>query len=173
VRALLLVALLPLVLPDRAHAYEEQLTLDLAGGWGIAPGLQLPDNGPAWTLGTSIGFDDTWGLSIYAGWATHPAFNEGSPLHLGVFGVEGLYYIDVLQVVPFFGVGVDVIPTFDEATNAWGADFAAHLRLSVDYLATREIAVGVDVRPYILFTRLSLEPVYLTFLLRVSVILDY
>lgn len=170
-RALLFLALL--ALPAQAEAYEEQLTLDVGVGWGVAPGLSLPDNGPAWSIGTAIGFDDTWGLGVYAGWAIHPPFNGGEALHVGIVGAEALYYIDILQVVPYFGLGVDVIPTYDESTQAWGADFAAHLRISVDYLATREIALGVDVRPYILWTRLSLEPVYLTFLFRVSAILDY
>jgi hypothetical protein len=169
-RALPLLVLL-VASPSTAAAYEQQVSLDLSAGWGVAPVLPAPNNGPAWALSSAIGFDDTWGLGIYAGWAVHPPFNGGESVHVGIFGAEALYYIDILEVVPFFGLGIDVITTFDG--NAWGADFAAHLRASVDYLVSREVAIGVDVRPYILFTNLDLDPVYLTFLARVSVLLDY
>jgi hypothetical protein len=163
-----------LALPARAEAYDRQISLDAAIGWGLAPALSmLPNTGPSWAIGSTIGFSDVWGLGVYAAWATHPPWNGGSPLHVGLFGIEALYYLDILQVVPFFGAGVDVIPTFDEGGNTWGADFAAHLRLSIDYLVSREITIGADVRPYILFTNLSLDPVYLSFLVRLSVLLDY
>lgn len=161
-------------LPAPAAAYDHQISLDLAAGWGIAPALAdgLPDHGPVATAGAAIGFDDTWGLAVYAGWAVHPRLTDaGDPLHVGTIGAEALYYIDILEVVPFFGAGVDVMPTFDGVS--WGADFAAHLRASLDYLVSREIAVGLDIRPYILFTNLDLDPVYLTFQLRLSVLLDY
>lgn len=173
-RALALFALASALLtPSAAVAYDHQLTLDASAGWGVAPVLAAPNNGPSFALGTTIGFADAWGLGVYAGWSVHPAFNGGETFHLGFAGVEGLYYIDILEVVPFFGVGIDVLPTFDGSTNSWGADVAAHLRASIDYLVSREVAIGVDIRPYVLFSALSTDPVYLTFLARFSYILDY
>ncbi len=159
--------------PTSAHAYDHQLTLDASAGWGVAPALEAPNHGPSFAIGTTIGFDDAWGLGVYAGWSVHPAFNGGEPYHLGFAGVEGLYFIDILEVVPFFGVGIDVLPTFDGSTNSWGADVAAHLRASVDYLVSRSVAIGLDVRPYVLFSALSTDPFYLTVLARFSYILDY
>ncbi len=172
-RALLLAASLCVALPSTALAYDHQVTLDAAAGWGVAPAFSATDNGPAWALSSTIGFDDTWGLGVYAGWAVHPAFNGGEPVHFGFAGVEGLYFIDILQVVPYFGLGIDVLPVYDGNTNQWSADFAAHLRASVDYLVSREVAIGVDVRPYVLWTALSTDPVYITFLARVSYVFDY
>ena len=172
-RALLLAAAIVCALPSAARAYDGQLTLDVAAGWGWAPVLDAPNNGPGGGIGASFGFDDAWGLGVYTGWFVHPPFNGGDAVHLGVFGVEGLYYLDILQVVPFFGLGVDVLPTYDAATDSWGADFAAHVRVSLDYLVSREVIVGLDIRPYVLFTSLSIDPVYVTFLARFSYALDY
>lgn len=160
-------------LPSSALAYDRQLTLDVAAGWGVAPALAAPNNGPSFAIGTAVGFADAWGVGVYAGWSVHPAFGGGEPFHLGFAGVEGLYFIDILEVVPFFGVGVDVLPTFDAASGTWGADFAAHLRASLDYLVSREVAIGLDIRPYVLFTALGTDPVYITFLARLSYIIDY
>jgi hypothetical protein len=172
-RALLLAAAIACSVPGAAHAYDRQLTLDVAAGWGVAPVLEAPNHGPGGGIGASFGFDDAWGLGVYTGWFVHPPFNGGEAVHLGVFGVEGLYYLDILQVVPFFGLGIDVLPAFDGATGEWSADFAAHVRASLDYLVSREVIIGIDIRPYVLFTSLSIDPVYITFLARFSYVLDY
>ena len=166
-------------LPAAASAYDRQITFGITGGWGWAPALEMfPNNGPTAGVSGTIGIGDAWGIGAYAGWAVHPPFNGGDPppsssraLQVGLFGVEGLYFFDILSVVPFFGLGLDVLPTFDDFV--WGADFAVHLRASVDYLVSREIIVGLDIRPYVLLTNLSLDPVYLTFQLRVSFVFDY
>jgi hypothetical protein len=163
-----------LAAPAAASAYDRQVSLDVAAGWGVAPALQMvPNHGPYASVGTAIGFDDAWGLGITLGWAVHPPFVNASdaPFHVGVVGVEGLYYLDILQVVPFFGVGIDLLPTI--AGDAPGLDFAAHVRVSLDYLVSREVTIGIDVRPYILLTALSVDPVYLTFAARVSFLFDY
>ena len=165
---------------SEASAYDRQLTLDLTAGWALAPALdprppatQAPDHGPTGGIGATIGFEDTWGVGVYAGYAGHPPFNGGEAYHFGFAGVEALYYIDILQVVPFFGLGIDVLPSYDENTDTLTADFAAHARVSLDYLLSREVAIGADVRAYILPTALDLDPVYLTFQVRLSYILDY
>ncbi|MGE0792144.1 MAG: hypothetical protein AB7S26_41110 [Sandaracinaceae bacterium] len=165
---------LAILLPGRAFAYERILSLDVDLGWGWAPTLDAPNHGPTGGVGTSIGFDDTWGLGLYGGWAVHPILTEADDqvFQIGLFGAEALYYFDILELVPFFGAGIDVVPSFDGTT--WRADFAAHLRVSIDYLLSREFAIGVDVRPYLLITALpDLNPVYLTFQLRFSALLEY
>lgn len=175
-RALLPVLALLLVtaLPAAASAYDRQITFGITGGWGWAPALEiLPNNGPTAGVSASIGFGDAWGVAAYGGWAVHPPFTDSSlaPVHVGLFGVEGLYFFDIISLVPIFGLGVDVLPTFNG--TAWGADMAVHLRASLDYLVSREVIVGLDIRPYVLLTNLSLDPVYLTFQLRVSFVFDY
>ncbi len=163
--------------PTRAQAYERQVTLDLGVGWGWAPMLDAPNHGPLAQVGTAIGFDnDTWALGLYGAWAIHPILTEPTDevFHIGLVGAEALYYFDILEIVPFFGAGVDLLPSFNGAT--WGADFAVHLRVSVDYLVSREVAIGVDIRPYLLVTGLleaNLNPVYLTAQARLSLLFDY
>ena len=160
--------------PRQASAYEQQVSLDLGVGWGFAPMLEMaPNHGPLAAIATTIGFDDTWALGITASWAIHPAFVDSTDptLQFGQFGAEALYYIDILQVVPFFGAGVDLLPSTDG--TAWSLDFAVHLRLSIDYLLSRELTIGVDVRPYVLLTALSTDPVYITAQVRLSFLFDY
>ena len=160
--------------PRSAAAYDRQVTLDLGVGWGFTPALEmLPDHGPVGSLATTIGFDDTWALGIHASWGVHPPLTSSTDptFHVGVVGVEALYYIDILAVVPFFGLGVDVLPTTDE--TAWALDFAAHARVSLDYLVSRQITVGLDVRPYVLLTALDIDPVYVTVQVRMSALLEY
>ena len=165
---------LSLAFPGAAAAYEEQVSLDVGVGWGFAPALEMfPNHGPLASVGTTIGFDDTWALAINAAWAVHPPFVDATdaPFQVGQLGVEALYYIDILQLVPFFGAGIDLLPTSDG--TQWAVDFAAHLRVSLDYLLSREVTIGVDVRPYILLTALSLDPIYISAQLRVSFLFDY
>ena len=150
-----------------ARAYDSP-TIDLSAGWSIAPGLMAPDNGPIFGAGATFGFDDTWAIGGTFDWAVHPRFvDAGEPRHFGIIGVEGLYYIDIFDIVPFFGIGIDVMPTLDGSTFLH-VDFAAHARVSLDYLLSRTIAIGLDVRAYVLFTALSTEPALITTKLRVS-----
>lgn len=172
-RALPLAVALACAFPSVGHAYDRQVTLDAAFGWGLAPALDAPNHGPGGGIGASIGFDDLWGLGVYAHWFGHPPFNGGAAIHIGAVGIEALYFLDILQLVPFFGAGIDVLPTYDEAAPGLAADFAVHLRASLDYLVSRELIVGIDIRPYILLTALSVDPVYISFLARVSWAIDY
>lgn len=166
------VAVALLSAPASAAAYDRQIAVGVTAGWGLAPALEMfPNHGPTAGLSASLGFDDTWGVAVYGGWAVHPPIDGGETFHVGLFGAEALYYIDILEVVPFFGVGVDALTQFDG--TSWGVDFAAHLRASVDYLLSREVTIGLDIRPYILFTNLDLDPIYLTFQARVSFLFDY
>lgn len=164
--------------PSSAAAYDRQATFGVGVGWGIAPALEMfPNHGPFASVSTTIGFDDTWGLGINLGWAVHPPLTDArqEPFHVGVVGVEALYYFDILAIVPFFGLGIDLLPTFD-GSNLF-VDFAAHARISLDYLASREVTVGIDVRPYILLTAFDtnpvFDPVYITLQARVSFLFDY
>jgi len=159
-------------LPCSASAYDHQVTLDVAAGWALAPALKAaPDNGPVAGVGATVGFGDGGGAGAYAQWAVHPPFQGGSTFQTGLFGVEGLYTIDILQIVPILGIGVDALPSSDG--SVWRADFAAHLRLSVDYLLSRDVIIGLDVRPYVLLTALDQDPVYVTVMGRVSFPFDY
>lgn len=172
--------LAPSCIAADAVAYDRQVTLAPTAGWAFAPALaprapatQAPDHGPVAGLDATVGVGDAWGIGAYLAWAVHPPFHGGEPYQFGLAGVEALYFLDILEVVPFFGLGVDVIPSYEGNTRTWGADFAAHARASVDYLLSREVLLGADVRVYILPTAWSLDPVYLTLQARLGFVLDY
>lgn len=160
-----------LALPASASAYEGKWSLDLGLGWGVAPTLQAPNHGPFATASATFGVGDTWGVRPYFGYGIHPPFNGGPPAQVGFLGVEGIYLIDVFTFVPSFGLGVDALAITNGVS--WEADFAVHAVVSLDYLATREIVLGLDVRPYFLLTALTSDPFYLAITLRGSVLFDY
>jgi len=152
-----------------ARAYEDQLTLGAIAGYAavVTSSTSLPVHGAMLGIDASIGLDDTWSVRAQIAYAIHPA---AAPLHVGLFGAEIVYLMDVVEIVPFAGLGLDMLATIYE--NDLGADFAAHLVVGLDYLLSRELLIGLDVRPYILVTRLSTEPVYLTALARISLVFD-
>ena len=159
-------------LPSGARAYEDQLTLELGVGYahaftdGATPGPGVP-----LSLAASIGLDDVWTVRATLAYALHP----GEPtMHIGLLGAELLYVVDILEVVPYFGVGVDALTTLSD--GALGADFAAHVVVGADWLLSRTAYVGLDVRPYLLVSELFEAdvrfPVYLTVLVRAGLVFD-
>lgn len=86
-----------------------------------------------------------------------------SLLHRAILGAEIVYLIDILEVVPFLGLGIDA-PISVLGDEVW-ADFAGHAVLGVDWLLAREYSIGLELRPYVLFTALprsSGDPVWMT-----------
>lgn len=156
-----LAALAWLALPSPARAYEDQVTLSLGTGYAaVLANPDLPTHGARIALDVGIGLNDAWTLTPRAEWVFHPA---SATLHVGLVGVEVTYAFDILEVVPFFGLGVDGIGTL--RGGAFGVDLAAHVVLGLDWLVTRDWLVGLDVRPYVLPFSLAdngIDPVYLT-----------
>ena len=150
-----------------ALAYEGQLTLGLGLGYAAVVTEGLPPHGALAQVSASVGLDDVWTVQASVSYALHPG---ADPLHVGIVGAELIYVLDVLEVVPFFGLGADAIGTVHQGRA--GADAAAHAILGVDYLLSRTWLIGLDVRPYVLFTRLSTDPVYITISARASLIFD-
>jgi hypothetical protein len=168
--ALLLLAVA--VLPASARAYEDQLHLQLGAGWGVAPVFEpdLPHHGPNVALAAELGLSDAWGLALQATYGIHPAFDVPDELHALLAGLEVTYVFDIFEIVPRFGLGADFL-LFGSA-GAVNADVAVHALIALDWLPTREVVLGVDIRPYLLLTGLDQEPVYLSFLLRAGVLVD-
>lgn len=145
--ALSLACCLVTLAPPGAHAYEDQATLGVDLGWSGAPSAQagVPRHGATLGVSGTWGLGDTWALGARLAYALHPA---DAPLHVGVAGVEVLYLVDVLSVVPSLGVGIDGF--FGIRDGRLGADLAVHALLSFDYLMSRRWLLGVDVRAFAL-----------------------
>ena len=173
-----LVALLSMLgAPSTARAYEDQATLDLDLGYAAALATDaLPPNGVQFGVGGSWGLNDAWTIRGRLAYGVHPA---AQPLHVGILGVEVVYLLDLVEVVPFAGLGADALGTgFDDGTgggSGFEANFAIHAVLGLDWLVSRRFIVGLDVRPYILplaFDAETLAPVYLSASVRLSFVFE-
>jgi hypothetical protein len=147
-------------LRERAHAYEEQLSVDVAVGYArvthsdtlssrpAPPSSTLPANLPAIDLGVSLGISDWLVLRGALGYGLL-LDKQKQTYHLGRARVELAYLIDIVQWVPFVGLGAGLwlIDTRSELAPRG----AGHLVFGLDYLATRSWTLGVDVRTGFLF----------------------
>jgi hypothetical protein len=172
VRLALPLAALILALPVPAAAYEGQWSLGADLGYGnVTLASALPAHGVGIGVVGGMGLWDVWELRARAEYVFHPAEH---PLHVGILGAELLYLLDVLEIVPYFGAGPDVIGT--ALGGAAGADFAMHVTLGADWLIEREYMLGFDLRGYLLLTEVfstgSTDPVYLTASVRFSFVFD-
>jgi hypothetical protein len=156
---------------ETAHAYEDQWTLGADIGAGLVLGNDsAPVAGIAVGVGASVGLSSAWTFRGRLSYDFHPAT---LPLHVMTVGAEVYYTLDILKFVPFFGVGLDGIGTVQE--GALGADLAFHALVGVDWLVSRELVIGLDIRPYVLPFSLAergIDPVYLSASLRVSLVFD-
>lgn len=132
-----------------ARAYDEQASFDGALGYA----LLAHDNGPARQgaavdLGGTLGVSDSVMLRGTLGYAylTDAYRHE----QLARLRAEGLYLLDVLKLVPFFGVGL-TLTTAQHTTQPIPLRPGAHLVVGLDYLASRAWTVGMDLRSGILF----------------------
>lgn len=135
-----------------ARAYDEQASLDLALGYALTVDDGASAQGASVDVGASLGLSDAVVARAMLGYATlvEPRYGERDIAHLGRLRVEGLYLLDVLQVVPFFGLGVTLTNNPND-TASLPLRPGAHLLLGVDYLVSRSWLVGLDVRTAILF----------------------
>ena len=139
-------------------------------GLAVDPDTATPCCGPTLGVSGSIGLGDTFSLRGQLEGAWHPSNGTDPTLWLGLIGVEVIYLLDIVSVVPFFGLGVDTLLT--SGGSVTGLEFGAHAILGADYLISREVAVGVDIRPRILFASAiedgRLDPFYFSVALRLS-----
>ena len=161
---------LALLGPATAHAYEDQVGLAAGLGYAVIPSdTALPQHGLAVQAEIGFGLGDTWELRALAGYAVEIA---DEPLHRVHLGAELVYLLDILEVVPFFGVGIDLPLTIHPLVDRI-PDFAGHAVVGIDWLLSRDFALGVEVRPYVLFTRLDADaPVWLTTVIRAQVLFE-
>ena len=151
-------ALLALRAPGVAHAYEDQVTLGLGAGYANAVSDSLPQHGALFDVSSSVGLSNVWTIRGRLSYAYHP---DDVPMHVGIVGAELLYMIDVTEVVPYFGLGMDGIGHVRSHGDPT-VDAASHVVLGFDYLASRTIALELDGRALALWTALDHDPLYIT-----------
>jgi hypothetical protein len=153
---------------ELARAYEDQLTLGVGAGYAHAFASAGPEHGALVDVAASTGLSSTWTLRGRLSYAFYPA--ERSPAHAGLVGAELLYMIDIVELVPYLGAGIDGVGR--ARAGDFRVDGAAHLVLGIDYLVSRGFALGLDVRSHLLVTAWRRDPVDLMLALSATWIID-
>lgn len=133
-----------LIPPAPAAAYEDEITLGLGAGyaWSVAEDDRVGRHGIAGTLTVSGGLDDVLALRALLSYAAHPASPDTT--HVVIGGGEIIYLLDVLELVPFFGAGIDAAASIVDGDGA--LELGAHLLVGVDWLVSFDWLVGLDIR---------------------------
>lgn len=140
-----------------ARAYEDQLTLDAELAYAHAVSDLVPPHGISVGLGASYGLGDTFAVRGQVAYAQHPGEPASASVILGTG--EMLYLVDVFEFVPYLGAGFDVIAIGGSA-HSWGVDVAVHPVFGLDWLVSRELALGLQLRPMFLLSAFDRDPFY-------------
>jgi hypothetical protein len=152
-----------------AQAYEDQASIDAELAYVHAfADSSAARNGFAIGAGASFGLSNVLTVRGQLMWAFHPSDNQS--VSIAWLSADLVYVIDVLEIVPYFGAGLD------GAGLMTGSDFAAqfgiHPVIGFDYLLSRALTVGVQVKPVFVLTALDTLPVYLQAGITLSYLFD-
>ena len=160
---------LSLLVPGALHAYEDQASLGVDVGYAYATTKTLPHSGAMLGLEASLGLDDIWTVRAFASYSLHPGARS---LSVATFGAELLYLIDVLEWVPYFGAGVTGIGSWFDIAPRVSTELGVHPVVGLDWLVSRQLVLGLVVRPEFLVTAWDRDPIYLSVGLSASLLLD-
>ena len=158
--------------PSRALAYEDQVGLAAGLGYSLlASDTTLPMHGVAARVGASLGVGDTFELRLNGAYAFH--FGD-EPMHRAALAFEAVYLVDILEVVPFLGLGIGgILSVHERMTGALlRGDFELHAVLGFDWLLSREFSIGLEARPTFLLTALSEDPIWITITARAQLLFE-
>jgi len=139
-----------------ARAYEDQLSFGVGAGYAYGTQQGASDHGAYFQLEASLGVSPTWSVRGVLAYAAHPATPRWSQ---GLLGVEALYLVDVLELVPYAGIGIDALAGFTPSDTRF--DVGAHPVLGIDWLLGRSFLLGFSARPIFVLSGLERGPLYL------------
>ena len=152
------------------RAYEDQLSLGVGAGYAYLAHSGGPHHGVAFDLEASLGLSATWSVRGTLGYSLHPGERTQSRLNLGA---ELVYVIDVVELVPSLGLGVDALGGRSHTRpHDAHVDFGVHPVLGLDWLVRRELMLGLSVRPVFVLTDWERQPLYLSVTLALSWLWD-
>jgi hypothetical protein len=152
-----------------AAAYEGELQGDLELGYAHLAGEDPEGPGGSGVVGVRYALTDAWNLWAAGGWALHPdSAADGSTTHVGGLGGGIEWVFDVLQIVPWAGVGLEALVFAGSDTELAAA---AQVSVGADYLIKRGLSLGLVGRGRIVLSRLEEIPLQILAGLRVSVTL--
>lgn len=152
-----------------AAAYEGELIGDLELGYAHLAGDDPAGPGGSASAGLRYALTDAWNLVGGLGYCLHPeAAADGATVHVGGLGAGVEWVFDVLQVVPWAGLGVEGL--LFAATETELA-VAVQASAGLDYLLRRGLSVGLVGRARVVLSRLDEVPLQAVVALRMSVTL--
>jgi hypothetical protein len=128
-----------------AAAFEDKLALGVGPGYALSPSSEAA-HGVALDAHAGIGLSETWQLRAGATFAGHPHPSE--ELYTAALRAEILYLIDIVDIVPFGGVGVAGMAWFGAEPLA--IEPAAHLTVGAAYWLSFDWLLQLDVRGHVL-----------------------
>lgn len=152
-----------------ALAYEGELQGDLELGYAHLAGDDPSGPGGSASVGVRYALTDAWNLWGAGGYALHPeGAADGANVHVGSLGGGIEWVFDVLQIVPWAGVGLEGLVFADGDT-----ELAAAVQASVgaDYLLRRGLSLGLVGRARVVLSRLDEVPLQIVGALRLSITL--
>ena len=155
--------------PARGRAYEDQLGLGVQLAYAHATDSNSPHSGALLGLEASLGLDDIWSVRGFASYSVHPGTPTSS---VAVVGAELLYLVDILELVPYFGAGLDALGQWSSGRGSFSAEFGVHPVVGLDWLPSRGWTLGVEARPVFLVTSWSREPIYVTVGVNAALLFD-
>lgn len=139
----LLLACLACAWSTPARAYEDQASFGVAAGYRLAAS-DLPQHGLTLGVNAGLGLDDIWTLRLRGGYSEHPAAGGYPTGHLVDGAVELIYMLDVLQWVPYAGLGAGALWLRRNGDDALGV--SVHVVAGLDYLYSRRWVFGLELR---------------------------
>jgi len=167
----LIAAVLILFSGATASAYEGELQGALELGYAHLAGDDPSGPGANGIIGLRYGLTDAWNLWAGGGSGLHPGAtgtDGDTNVHVGALGGGIEWVFDVLQVVPWAGLGFEGLLFAADDT-----ELAAAVQVSVgaDYLLRRGLALGLVGRGRIVLSRLDEVPLQAIVALRLVVTL--
>lgn len=164
--AALLTLLIATAAAAPAHAYEDQASFDAELSYVHAFADSGSREGVALGLGASLGLSNVLTLRGQLVWALHPS--DAPVVSVFLATAELVYVVDVFDIVPYFGAGIDGIGSVQSGRD-FQPDFGVHPIIGADWIVSREFALGLQVRPVFVLTALDAVPLYF----KVGVSLSY
>jgi|GEM_PF-2257942 len=167
-----LCCLVATLMPTSAHSDEKEWSIAVTPSYAVAYADGRTGHGGGFALDLGYGVSDSLSLHVLGVMSWH-ALDSSRVAPSGVVGgwaaMAGLTYtLDVIRLVPSFTVALGALGVYPGADYAGSPSvlkpitgFGVGLGFALDYLISRHVAVGVEVRYQTALTDLDRLPMYL------------
>ena len=133
----------------RADAAENVKRVGVAGGFAGVAGSEGDFSGYGGAVMGSYSLTDAWALSANVTATSNKIVANGGRSHVVSEAIGFDYSLDVIQIVPYFGV-YGALYEFGGGGAKSQVRVGMQLALGLDYILTREWIVGIDLRAHAL-----------------------